>query len=106
MSQQINLYNPVFLKQKHYFSAMTMVQALAVVLAGAAGIYAFEVRQNRTLYGVLVEAEEQETSQRAQTLPFGKEFSAQGAKRALAEEPTRGRRRLQQRTELPGQNTT
>ena len=32
MSQQINLFNPLFLKQRKIFSAMTMVQALGVVL--------------------------------------------------------------------------
>jgi Tfp pilus assembly protein PilN len=35
MSQQINLFNPIFLKQKKYFSAVTMAQALALVLAGS-----------------------------------------------------------------------
>ncbi|HXA48379.1 MAG TPA: MSHA biogenesis protein MshI, partial [Burkholderiaceae bacterium] len=34
MSHQINLYNPIFLKQKKYFSAATMVQGLAVILLG------------------------------------------------------------------------
>jgi len=36
MSQQINLFNPIFLKQKKYFSAVTMVQALALILVGSA----------------------------------------------------------------------
>jgi Tfp pilus assembly protein PilN len=35
MSQQINLFNPIFLKQKKYFSAVAMVQALALVLIGS-----------------------------------------------------------------------
>lgn len=35
MSQQINLFNPVFLKKKKYFSALTMVQALGMILAGS-----------------------------------------------------------------------
>lgn len=34
MSQQINLFNPIFLKQKKYFSAVAMLQALAILLAG------------------------------------------------------------------------
>lgn len=32
MSQQINLFNPIFLKQEKHFSAMTMLQALAIIL--------------------------------------------------------------------------
>lgn len=100
MSQQINLYNPVFLKQKHYFSALTMVQALAVVLAGALGIYAFEVRQNRTLEGALAETDRHVTAQREQLLKFSKDFSAQGASRALIEELARAERRVQSRQAL------
>lgn len=42
MSQQINLFNPIFLKQKKYFSTVAMAQALAVLLLGSAlvAIYA------------------------------------------------------------------
>jgi len=102
VSQQINLYNPVFLKQKHYFSALTMVQALAVVLAGALGIYAFEVRQNRVLEQVLAEADKRVTSQREQLLKFSKDYSAQGASRTLTEQLARADQRLQQRQVLLG----
>jgi hypothetical protein len=35
VSQQINLFNPVFLKQKKYFSAATMLQALGLILVGS-----------------------------------------------------------------------
>ena len=100
MSQQINLYNPVFLKQKHYFSALTMVQALAVVLAGALGIYAFEVRQNRILEQVLADTDKRATSQREQLLKFSKDYSAQGASRTLTEQLARSDQRLQQRQGL------
>lgn len=34
MSQQINLFNPIFLKQKKVFSAKAMAEALGVLLAG------------------------------------------------------------------------
>lgn len=47
MSQQINLFNPIFLKQKKYFSAVTMAQALALVLAGSlvlAGYSSYRVK--------------------------------------------------------------
>jgi hypothetical protein len=35
VSQQINLFNPIFLKQKKIFTAVPMAEALGVVLAGA-----------------------------------------------------------------------
>lgn len=41
MSQQINLFNPIFLKQKKYFSAVTMAQALGLVLVGSLMVSAY-----------------------------------------------------------------
>lgn len=41
MSQQINLFNPIFLKQKKYFSAVTMMQGLGLILAGAVSMYIY-----------------------------------------------------------------
>ena len=35
MSQQINLFNPIFRRQKKYLSAVTMAQALGLILLGA-----------------------------------------------------------------------
>ena len=106
MSQQINLYNPVFLKQKHYFSATTMVQALAMVLAGSLGMVAFGVWQNRTLEAVLERADGQVVAQRAQMVKFSREFSEQGASRALTDQLSRIEERLQQRQALLGDMKT
>lgn len=41
MSQQINLYNPVFLKQKKVFSSLAMAQALGVLLFGSLAMVAY-----------------------------------------------------------------
>ena len=41
MSQQINLFNPVFLKQKKIFSSVTMAQALGVLLVGSLALVAY-----------------------------------------------------------------
>jgi hypothetical protein len=41
MSQQINLFNPIFLKQKKYFSAVTMAQALALIFVGSAVLWGY-----------------------------------------------------------------
>lgn len=100
MSQQINLFNPIFLKQKRHFSALAMAQALALVLLGALAMYAYEVRQNRTLAGVLAKADEQLDERRSQITRFGKEFSTQGASRTLANELSTAETRLAQRTSL------
>ena len=49
MSQQINLFNPIFRKQKKYFSSVTMVQALAVIGLACALLTADAARRTRTL---------------------------------------------------------
>ncbi len=36
MTQQINLFNPIFRKQKKYFSSVAMVQALGIICVGVA----------------------------------------------------------------------
>ncbi|NRR31873.1 hypothetical protein HSX11_16990 [Oxalobacteraceae bacterium] len=38
MSQQINLFNPIFLKQKKVFGAVPLLQALAVILLGVVAL--------------------------------------------------------------------
>jgi hypothetical protein len=35
VSQQINLFNPIFLKQKKIFTALPMAEALGIIVAGA-----------------------------------------------------------------------
>lgn len=45
MTQQINLYNPIFLKQEKYFSARTMAQALALLLLGLVALYGYAFLQ-------------------------------------------------------------
>ncbi|MGB5079584.1 MAG: PilN domain-containing protein [Burkholderiales bacterium] len=49
MSQQINLFNPQLLKQKKYFSAVTMTQALGLLVLGMAVFYGFALWQDRSL---------------------------------------------------------
>ncbi|HEY0491200.1 MAG TPA: MSHA biogenesis protein MshI, partial [Telluria sp.] len=41
MSQQINLFNPVFLKQRKVFSSVAMARALGVLLVGALAMVAY-----------------------------------------------------------------
>ncbi len=38
MSQQINLFNPIFRKQRKYFSSVTMLQALALIWLALVGL--------------------------------------------------------------------
>lgn len=44
MSQQINLFNPIFLKQKKIFTALPMAEALGIIVAGALLLNWYAVR--------------------------------------------------------------
>lgn len=45
MSQQINLFNPIFLKQRKHFSAVAMMQALALLVLGSLLVSAYATFQ-------------------------------------------------------------
>lgn len=45
MSQQINLFNPLFIKKKMYFSLLAMLQGLGLILTGSLLFYAYAVYQ-------------------------------------------------------------
>ena len=49
MSQQINLFNPIFRKQKKYFSSVTMLQALGIICLACALLSADALRRSRAL---------------------------------------------------------
>lgn len=49
MSQQINLFNPIFLKQKKYFSAVAMLQALGLIVLGAVCISVYSGYQSSSV---------------------------------------------------------
>ena len=59
MSQQVNLFNPIFLKQKRTFSAVSMLDALAVLLVGVAGFYAYASTETLNLDRQAVETARQ-----------------------------------------------
>jgi hypothetical protein len=77
MSQQINLFNPIFLKQRKYFSMLAMLQALGLIIIGSAVFYGY------ALYQVdLLDKQSQDTSKRyaaeqQRFANFSNEFSPQ-----------------------------
>jgi hypothetical protein len=60
MYQQINLYQPIFRKQRQIFSAVTMLQAVAVVAVALLGIYAYGLAQVSSLEVEVVQLEGRE----------------------------------------------
>lgn len=88
MSQQLNLFNPVFLRQKKVFSAQTMVRGLAIVLLALVTLYIFQRVQLAGLEDQLTEAKAQLADTRQQLTRFGAE-ARRAPSKALEDETAR-----------------
>lgn len=86
MSQQINLFNPVFLKQKKYFSVVTMLQALGLILVGSALFYGYAWYQVRQLEVQTQEMTRRYEAEQKRLVNYANEFSPQRAAQQLQEE--------------------
>jgi hypothetical protein len=89
VSQQINLYNPLFLKQEKYFSARTMVQALGIIALGLAflGFYAFV--QTRAVERTAAQHRTQLAAQRDQLAKLVTQITGKTRSKALDTEVAR-----------------
>jgi hypothetical protein len=84
MYQQVNLYQPIFRKQRQIFSAITMAQAAGVIALALLGFYFYGLWQVLGLEAEVVQLEGRErayTAQLAQLDP-----SLNSGRRAAAEE--------------------
>jgi hypothetical protein len=100
MTQQINLFDARFRKQKPHFSALTMALALGAVFVLALVIEQLYAWQNRVMQATLAQTEKRAGELREQTLRFYKEFGEQGRSNALAEEIARAEEQLRVRRGL------
>ncbi len=83
MSQQINLFNPQLLRQKQYFSVLTMLQALALILLGSALFYAYAVYQVQLLTQQSEEAAKRYAAEQARLARYAENFSPQQSQQLL-----------------------
>lgn len=86
MSQQINLFNPIFLKQKKYFSVVTMLQALLLIVIGSMLFYGYAWYQVRELAKQTVEMTKRYEAEQKRMVDYANEFSPQRARQALDQE--------------------
>ena len=85
MSQQINLFNPLFMRKKKYFSARTMLQSLGLIALGMLAIYAYALWQASDLRQLAASYSGQLAAQRAQFVSL----SGQGRSKLLEAEAAR-----------------
>ncbi len=86
MSQQINLFNPIFMKQKKYFSVVTMLQALGLILLGSLLFYAYAIYQVAQLSRQADEMSKRYTAEQARLVSVTNEFSLQRSGQLLQDE--------------------
>ena len=86
MSQQINLFNPVFLKQKKYFSVVAISQALGLVILGSTLFYGYAVYQVQQLGKQSADTAKRYTAEQAKLARYTAEFSPQQSSQVLEEE--------------------
>ncbi|MGD9600096.1 MAG: hypothetical protein AB7P94_17690 [Steroidobacteraceae bacterium] len=76
MSQQINLFNPLFLRKEKYFSARTMAQSLGLIVLGLVALWGYALVQTRGLQRVADEYGQQLAAQRDQFVRLGTQGSS------------------------------
>lgn len=86
MSQQINLFNPVFLTQKKYFSVLTMLQALGMIVLGSVLFYGYALYQVAQMSKQTEEMGKRYATEQARLVNFTNEFSPQRSSQMLEEE--------------------
>jgi Fimbrial assembly protein (PilN) len=100
MSQQINLFNPIFMKQRKYFSLLAMLQALGMIIAGSLIFYGYAVYQVDQLK---LQSEENTKRYNAEQLRLARslnEFSPQQANQLLQDEVQRLEKQTAEQNEL------
>lgn len=100
MSQQINLFNPIFMKQRKYFSLLTMLQALGLIVTGSLLFYGYAIYQVGELRKQSEESTKRHNTEQARLTRYAAEFSPQQANRALQDEVRQMEKRVADQVEL------
>lgn len=86
MSQQINLFNPIFLRQKKYFSIVTMLQALVLILLGTLLMYGYALYQVGQLEDQSADTTRRYNDDQSRLSRYAAEYAPQQANQALQDE--------------------
>jgi hypothetical protein len=76
MYQQINLYQPIFRKQRQIFSAVTMLQAVGVVAVALLGLYGYGLAKVGALEAEVLQLEGREKALATQLMRIDPALSA------------------------------
>ncbi len=100
MSQQINLFNPIFLAQRKYFSMLAMLQALALVALGAGLFYAYAAYQVQQVERQFADAARRFAADQQTLARYQAGLSPQQSQQLLLDEMSRVEQQLAAQNEL------
>ena len=100
MSQQINLFNPVFLKQRKMFSLLTMLQALGLIVAGSLLFYGYALYQMKQLSAQSIESDKRYAAEQIRLDRFKAGFSPEQENKLLQDEVQRLEKRVAEQLKL------
>ena len=86
MSQQINLFNPAFQRQKNIFSVATVIQAQVLIVLGAGLFYAYADYQVKQLESQSAAVDKRYTTEKTRLAEYQALFSPQQTSQLLQEE--------------------
>ncbi len=102
MSQQINLFSPIFLKRPKEFSARAMVEAVALILLGSIGVYGYAWFQVAKLEQDLDDAHNRVQFEEMRMSRLNQELPTRERSKQLAEELRQLEIQVQRRREVAG----
>ncbi|MGH8753273.1 MAG: MSHA biogenesis protein MshI [Burkholderiales bacterium] len=101
MSQQINLFSPVFLKKRKIrYSVVTMLRVLGLIVAGAVLVYGYLIYKTDALTTQAAETEKKLAIEQARLTKFTSENSPQQASAQLQTEIKKAEAQLKARQEM------
>lgn len=100
MSQQINLYNPLLLKQRKIFSAKTMAQSLGLITLGLVAVYGYARFQVASLQTETEHAVQRQEKLQARLTRLSQELGPRQKSAALEADIKRAESELQALAEV------
>jgi cell division protein FtsL len=102
VTQQINLFNPIFLRQKKYFSFITILQGLALLLVGVLGFYAYATYHMGQLNEEVQDVNKRLEQEKSRLSKAGKEFGPRQKSKELEMQVKDLEKQVREREEILG----
>lgn len=102
MRQQVNLYQPIFRKQEKILSAKTLAQAMAIIVVGLLGFYAYVAYQSADLERRLESVQAQREASKTRVKELSERFPPRVKDEALERELERVREEFRAKSKAVG----